>query len=101
MENFPILRTNSTDRLREMWMRGGDGVQNSENLSCSLYSLPQINSILEPNNEYLERVDLVRFWRVRSGAGGDVDEHEEEGDQDRHPPGHDRGWDQETDLGGI
>ena len=33
LENFPILWTNSTDRLCEMRMRGGKGVQNSENFA--------------------------------------------------------------------
>ena len=32
-QNCQILRTNSTDRLREMRMRGGEGVQNLENFA--------------------------------------------------------------------
>ena len=49
-------------------------------------------------NTYLERVDLVRLGGVRCGAGGNVDQHEEEGDQERHPPRDDRGRHQETHL---
>ena len=33
LENCPILPTNSTDRLREMRMRGGEGVKNPEKIA--------------------------------------------------------------------
>ena len=37
LRNLPILRTNSTDRLREMRTRGREGVQKSQNFADVLY----------------------------------------------------------------
>ena len=37
LRNLEILRTNKTDRLREMRTRGREGVQNPENFADILY----------------------------------------------------------------
>ena len=39
-ENLPILQMNSTDRLREMQMKGGGGVKKSENIADVLCTCP-------------------------------------------------------------
>ena len=39
-KNCPILRTNSTDRLREMRMKGGGGVKKSQNVADVLKVSP-------------------------------------------------------------
>ena len=41
-KNWPILQTNSTDRLREMQMEGGGGVKNPENFADVLCTCPLI-----------------------------------------------------------
>jgi hypothetical protein len=46
----------------------------------------------------LEGVHLVRLGRVRGRRCRDVDQHEEEGDEERHSPGHDGRRNEETDL---
>ena len=44
LRNLPILRTNSTDRLREMRTRGREGVQISQNFADVLFDARRLES---------------------------------------------------------
>ena len=59
-ENCQILRTNSTDRLREMRTKGGGGVENPKNFADVLYvwSLTGRENHIVP----LRSISLLNAW---------------------------------------
>ena len=50
LKNCPILRTNSSDRLREMRTRGrGGGVKNAQNFADVICTWPPVLILSEPS----------------------------------------------------
>ena len=59
-KNCPILRTNSTDRLRECMMKGGRGSRNVKNLRDVIYGWSLKKTIVGQWQEYNLNLEEVQ-----------------------------------------